>query len=262
MQLNKLGAYLKTRSFLNTILFAVGSVLLLVLIAFFSLSFYTHHGEGIPVPKLRGLSVENAINLLKDQGFEYQVDSVYVLDQPPGTIVEQDPDPGTTVKENRKIYLTMVSRLAPPVSLPNIEQTPYISAAATLANYGLKVGDTSYRADIARDLVLEVKLDGQPLKPGTKIPKGSKLDLVLGDGAGASEVDVPELIGQDLDAAKFAIKGSNLTLGDVQYKGLITDSSNVIVVSQFPMKTDSTKVSIGTRINLVVSQGKKPDGSN
>ena len=45
--------------------------------------------------------------------------------------------------------------------------------------------------------------------------------------------------------------------GDL-FQGSITDSSNVVVVSQSPMKTDSvTKVSIGTKINLVVTQGKK-----
>jgi hypothetical protein len=41
----------------------------------------------------------------------------------------------------------------------------------------------------------------------------------LGDGAGASEVDIPELVNLDLDAAKFAIKGSSLTLGTITYQG-------------------------------------------
>ena len=241
---------------------AIGSVIVVVLICFFSLGFYTNHGSGVPVPKLIGLTVDNATNLLKDQGFNYQIDSVYVGDQPPGTIIQQDPDPGTSVKENRVIYLTMVSRLAPNVALPAIEQTPYISAAATLSSYGLKVGDTIYRSDIARDMVLEVRFGLQPIKAGTKIPKGSRLDLVLGDGAGASEVDIPDLLGQDLDAAKFVIKNSGLTLGTVLRQGAVTDSSNAIVVGQSPMKTDSaSKISIGTRINLTISQSKKPDGN-
>jgi hypothetical protein len=260
--MNKFGTYLKTKSFRNNLLLAIGSVILVVLIAFFSLGFYTNHGSGIPVPQLKGMSVERAISLLKDQGFRYEIDSVY-KDQPPGTIVEQDPDAGTSVKENRVIYLTMVSRLAPNVSLPAIEQIPYISAVATLASYGLKVGDTTYRPDIARDMVLEVKFSGQPITKGTKIPKGSKLDLVLGDGAGASEVEIPDLIGQDLDAAKFVIKNSGLTLGTVLRQGMVTDSSNAIVVGQSPMKKDSVnKVSIGTRINLTITQTKKTDGSN
>lgn len=256
--MNKFGAYLKTKSFRNNTLMAIGSVIAIVLIAFFSLSFYTDHGSGIPVPQLKGMSIDRAISILKDQGFDYQVDSVYVGDAAPGTVIEQDPDPNTNVKENRKIYLTIVTRLAPTVSLPDIEQTPYISAVATLSNYGLKVGDTTYRADIARGLVLEVRLGGQILKPGTKIPKGSKIDLVLGDGAGASEVEIPDLVNQDLDAVRFVVKNSGLTMGVITYQGAITDSNNVVVVSQVPSRTDSTsKASIGTRINLTVTQGKK-----
>ena len=96
------------------------------------------------------------------------------------------------------------------------------------------------------------------IKTGTKIPKGSRIDLVLGDGEGASEVEIPELVNLDLDAARFAIKGAGLTVGIITYQGTITDSTNVVVVSQYPMKTDSlSKTSIGTRINLTVSQSGK-----
>ena len=251
-------AYLKTKSFRNTILLAIGSVIVVVLIAFYSLGYYTRHGSGIPVPKVTSLPVEKALIILKDQGFGVSIDSVYVPDQVPGTVVEQDPDAGTNVKENRVIYIKIVKNQAPPVALPDILDAPYISAVATISNYGLKVGDTTYRSDIARNHVLEVKFGGQTIQAGTKIPKGSKLDLVLGDGAGASEVDIPDLLNQDLDAARFAIKGSGLTLGTITYEGTITDSTSVVVVAQSPMKTDSlSKTSIGTRINLTVSQGKK-----
>jgi len=93
------------------------------------------------------------------------------------------------------------------------------------------------------------------LKPGSKLPKGSKIDLVLGDGKGASEVAIPELINLYLDEAKFAIKNSGLVLGTTTYTGTVTDSTKAIVISQFPMKSDSlSKVSIGTRINITLTQ--------
>jgi beta-lactam-binding protein with PASTA domain len=231
---------------------------MVVLIAFYSLGYYTRHGSGIPVPKVTGIQVDRAIGILKDQSFDVNIDSVYVLDEAPGTVIEQDPDAGTDVKEGRVIYLKIVKNQAPNVALPDILDAPYISAVSTISNYGLKVGDTTYRSDIARDKVLEVKFAGQPIQPGTKLPKGSKLDLVLGDGAGASEVEIPDVVNLDLDGAKFAIRGGKLTLGTITYEGAITDSTNLVVVSQSPMKTDSmSKVSIGSRINLTVTQGKK-----
>jgi beta-lactam-binding protein with PASTA domain len=257
--MEKLWAYLKTKQFVRNFLGAIGVVVGIVLIVFFSLSFYTHHGEGIPVPQVSGMPVEKAIATLHDQGFDYKIDSVYVLDKPPGTITQQDPDAGTNVKEGRVIYLTMVTRLAPNVQLPDLTDNTYREAVATLANYGLKVGDTTFRSDIANH-VLEVRFSGQIIRAGDKLPKGSVVDLVLGDGQGASEVDIPELVSLDLDAAKFAIKGSGLTIGNISYRGAVTDSANLIVVQQFPAKTDSvSKTSRGTRVNLTVAQGKKND---
>lgn len=263
--MSSFGAYIKSRHFRNTILLVIATIVGIVLIAFFSLGYYTRHGSGIPVPKLKGLDVDRAMATLKEQGFNYKIDSVYVPDQDPGTVVEQDPDAGTNVKEGRTIYLTMVTQQAPDVALPDLttEQSIYREAIAILSNYGLKVGDTTYRSDIARDRVLEVRYKGQPIRPGTKIPKGSRLDLVLGNGEGASEVDIPELVGLDLDAAKFAIRGAGLTIGIITYEGAVTDSTTVTVVSQSPMKSDSlTQTSIGTRINLTVSQGQKTDEPN
>ncbi|HEY4327717.1 MAG TPA: PASTA domain-containing protein [Mucilaginibacter sp.] len=261
--MNKFWAYLKTKQFLNTLLLIIGSVFVVVMIAIFTLNIYTRHGSGIPVPQLKGLSIEKAMAILKEQGFEYKIDSVYVLDHPPGSVIEQDPDPGTNVKENRTIYLNIVTRLAPNISLPDLEPYTYREAVAIIANYGLKVGDTIYKPDIARDRILDVEFGGRPIKAGAKIPKGSRIDLVLGNGEGASEVEIPDLTNQDLDAAKFVIKNSGLTLGTITYQGDITDSTSLVVVSQLPMKTDSaSKVSNGTRINLTVTQGKKTDGTN
>lgn len=254
--MSKFGAYLKTKHFRNTLLMAIGSVILIVLVIFSSLNFYTNHGSGVPVPKLKGLNIDNAIDILKNQGFVPEVDSVFRNDIDPGTVVEQDPDPGTNVKEGRKIYLTMVSKLAPNVSLPNIEQMPYITAESMLANNGLRIGDTTYSADIARDMVLEVRFSGQPIKAGTKIPKGSRLDLVLGDGKGAAEIDIPDLVGVDYDAVKFQLKGQGLLLGTVT-KLPGTDTTNAWVVAQQPMKTDSvTKMPNGTRINITIGNHK------
>jgi len=254
--MKKLLAYLKTGSFRKTALFAIGSVIAVVLIAFFSLGYYTDHGTGVPVPPLTGMDIARAVNTLEEQGFDFHVDTIYLGDKAPGTIVQQDPDAGTLVKEGRVIYLTMVAMQAPLVDMPDIEQKLYVTALSMLTNAGLKIGDTIYRSDIARDMVLEVKLSGQTIRSGTKIPKGSRLDLVLGDGNGASELPIPEVVNLYLDEARMAIKGAGFTLGNIIYQGNITDSSSLKVIEQFPAPTDSVSTSsIGTRINLTVTQG-------
>ena len=260
--MSKFGAYLKTKNFRNTLLLALCSIIVVIMLIFYSLGWYTRHGSGIPVPQLKGMEIDRAMDLLKEQGFEYKIDSVYVLDHAAGSVVEQDPDAGTNVKEGRTIYLTIVTRIPPPVALPDLEPYTYKEAAAIISNYGLKIGDTTFRDDIANH-VLEVRFAGKPVKAGTSLPKGSRIDLVIGNGAGPSEVDIPELVNQGLSEAKFAIKGAGLTIGTITFEGAITDSTSTVVVAQSPMKSDSvSKVSIGTRINLTVSQGPKPGESN
>ncbi|KHJ36554.1 PASTA domain protein [Pedobacter glucosidilyticus] len=252
--MNKFFKYLATPEFRKQLIIAFAAIVILLFSVFLSLRYYTRHGEGLPVPNLKGLDIESAIKLLEADGFRYQIDSVFVMDKKPGLVLEQDPDPETNVKTNRIIYLTIVSSQTPDVSFPDIDHKTLVEVISILANYGLKLGDTTYKADIARDAVLAYSYAGQPLRIGQKIPKGSKIDLVLGDGMGASEIDVPDLRGLTLSEARFSLKGSSLTLGDILYEGNVSDTSNAIVISQTPSVQDSVvKVSIGTRINLVLS---------
>ena len=66
--MNKTWTYLNLKISEITFLAAIGSVVAIVLIAYFSLGYYTRHGSGIPVPKLKGLQVNRAISMLEEQG--------------------------------------------------------------------------------------------------------------------------------------------------------------------------------------------------
>lgn len=252
--MSKFFSYLGTRTFRKNLLIAFISVFAFLLIVFYSLNFYTRHGEGLPVPKLKGLPVESAIKLLESQGFRYQIDSVYLIDKDPGMVVEQDPDPNTNVKINRTIYLTIITRLAPNINFPDIDGKTFLEARSILNNYGLKLGDTTYMSDVARDVVLKASFKGQDLKANEQLPKGSKINLVLGDGMGASEVDIPNLLGLNLNEARLSLLGSSLQLGTVTYEGTIIDTVAARIIKQLPAQTDSlSKVTIGSSIDIVLS---------
>lgn len=247
--------YLRTKTFRKNLIIATGSILLFLIIVFYSLGFYTHHGEGLPVPKLKGLTIEKAIEILEEKGLRYQInDSIFLIDQPPGLIVEQDPDPNTNVKTNRTIYL-IITRDAPNIKFPDIQGRTFLEVRSILNNYQLKVGDTTYRSDVARDIILEALFGGNAISEGQSIPKGSSINLVLGDGLGASEVDIPNLLGLDLSEAKMAIMGSSLKLGTVSFEGR-ADSINSRVIKQFPAISETlSKVSMGTPIDIILGGG-------
>lgn len=256
--MSKFISYLKTKSFRNNFIAAIVTVVVILLAAFFSLRYYTKHGQGLNVPVLKGLAFTQAVSKLEDLGLRYEVDSVFVMDSPPGIVIDQDPEANTFVKGNRTIYLTVNVAMAPNVKFPDIEFKPLREAQALIENYGLKLGDTTYKSDVSRDVVLQAMFGGQPLKAGESLPKGSRIDFVLGDGKGNEEVDIPSLIGLTKDEAVFALKnGAMLTLGTVTYEGEITDSVNAVIIRQDPFLTDSvSKVKIGTPVNITLSNKK------
>lgn len=251
-------AYLKTKSFRNNLIGAISTVVVLLLIAFFSLRYYTKHGEGLDVPGVKGLSIGDAVNKLEALGLRYEIDSVYIMDKPSGIVTDQDPDAGTFVKGNRTIYLTVNAATAPNVKFPDIEFKSLREAQAILESYRLRLGDTTYKPDVSRDVVLEAFFGGQPIHAGETLPTGSRINLTLGDGRGSEEVDLPNLIGFTIDEAKFSLRGAMLSLGTVSWDGPVTDSANAVIVLQYPMVTDSlTKVKIGTPINITLTNKKQ-----
>lgn len=256
--MGKFISYLKTKSFRNNLLAAVITVAIILFIAFFSLRYYTKHGQGLKVPSLKGLSFTQAVSKLEELGLRYEVDSVYIMDTPPGTVIDQDPNPSTFVKDNRTIYLTVSMNRAPNVKFPDVVYKSLRQAQAIIESFGLKLGDTTYKPDVSRDVVLEVSFGNQPIKVGEMIPKGSRIDFLLGDGKGNEEVDIPTLIGLTKDEALFALRnGAMLNLGTVTYEGTITDSATAVIIKQVPFATDSvTKVKIGTPVNITLSNQK------
>lgn len=244
--------YLRTETFRKNLIGALIGLTVFLFIIVFTLRHYTRHNESVAVPTLKGMPIEDAIKKLREQGFEYELDSVYQVDKQPGLVIEQDPDPDTKVKENRTLYLTIITRTAPEVSFPELVEKTFVEARAILNSYGLKLGDTTYVPDIARDVVLDIKFAGERLNAGRPIPKGSTIDLVLGNGMGANEVLVPDLVGLTLEQVRFALQGNSLTLGSVNYMGHVSDSLSATVVSQTPTPEDP-KVSIGTPINVALA---------
>lgn len=253
--MGKFLTYLKTNSFRNNLIAAILTVVVILMVAFFSLRYYTKHGQGLNVPALKGLAFTQAVSKLEALGLRYEVDSVYIMDSPPGIVIDQDPNANTFVKDNRTIYLTINTAQAPNAKFPDIEFKSLREAQALIESFGLKVGDTTYKPDVSRDVVLQVLFAGQVIKAGETLPKGSRVDLVLGDGKGNEEVEIPSLIGLTRDEALFSLRnGAMLNLGIISYEGTITDSAAAVVVRQSPFATDSvTTVKIGTPVNITLS---------
>ena len=253
--MSKLLLYLKTDEFRKNLIYALIVVAGLFLTVYIGLRMYTKHGDAQEVPLLKGMTISEAKRILENAGLEYKVDSIYQMDAKPGMVIEQNPSASALVKSGRTIYLTIITEVAPDVEFPTIIEKNLIEAQAILNNASLKIGDTIYINDIARDVVLDAKFAGVSIKPGRQIAKGSKITLVLGNGRGANEVEIPTLINLTLSEAKFALIGLGLSVGKIS--GNIIDSATARVISQSPDST-SRFISIGSPINLELGNDITP----
>ena len=103
------------------------------------LDVYTHHGRTIVVPDLEGLSESAAGDLLESYQLRYQInDSIFDDERDKGTISSQDPVPGTEVKKNRTIYLTLVAIMPEMVPMPDLTDLSLRQAMSMLETHGLK----------------------------------------------------------------------------------------------------------------------------
>jgi beta-lactam-binding protein with PASTA domain len=239
--------FITSRPLWINIAFALGAVLILVLLFILSLNWITKHGESLTVPAVIGKNINDAEKMLDDKGFEVVVqDSVYYDSLPPGLIIRQIPEADNVVKINRTVYVTINRFVAPDVDMPNLLGSSFRNAEMILKNIGLKMGDTTYRFDFAKNSVLEQLVNGQPIKAGTKIRMGSRISLVLGSGLGNEDQAVPDLRGLTLEEARAMLDASGITLGVALPDPNVQDTATAFVYRQTPMPQteDGAKIRI------------------
>ena len=220
-----------------------GFVVLIVLLLLFlgSLDIITHHGKTMKIPAVVGESVDQARKTLETQGFEIVIqDSIYNDTIPPLQVIKQFPEADNLVKVNRTVYLTINRALAPEIDMPNLLSMTFRNAEMVLRRYGLKLGDTVFKPDFARNSVLDQQFKGASVKPGTKIQQGSEITLVLGNGVGL-EFIVPDLFGLSYRDARAAISESGLIVGSVVPDNDVKDTMSAFVYRQNPDRYDYEK---------------------
>lgn len=215
-----------------------GIVLSLVILGAFlmMLNLLTNHGEYLVVPEVKGKNFSTVEEELESKGFDVVIqDSIYVDSIPPNIILKQFPEPEATVKVNRVIYLT-VNRIVPPmIAMPNLIGMSLRNALLELRSLGLKMGDTSFIPDIAKNAVKDQLIDGNPIKPGTQIRMGSLVDLLIGAGLAGEEVPVPDLFGLTYPEARLVLDVNGLNTGVVLLDDDLKDTAQGFIYWQNPM---------------------------
>jgi beta-lactam-binding protein with PASTA domain len=252
-----------TRWIWKNLLLGVAFVMLLGLLAAWSLGLITRHGQVVKTPDFANLSVPQAKELASRSHVSVKVvDSVFVRRLAGGVVYRQQPKAGATVKKGRSIFLTINSVVPRKVVMPNLFGYSVTEARAELRNRGLNLGRLNYIKDIATNNVLGQSCEGLEVAAGDLVVSGSVIDLIVGVGDQDNQTTVPKLTGMKYVNAVDAIQERFLNVGKITFDPEIktyADSMNAVVYKQDPAGAGR---SLGANVNfaLTLDLSKLPAG--
>ena len=188
----------------NLIMLVVVSIVLLIVLWFW-MKDYSHHGESVEVPQIKGMLLPDAEYELEKQGLVVVIsDSSYNRNKPAGTVLELTPAPGSKVKTGRNIYLTINTRNVPTLPIPDIADNCSLrEAEARLKSLGFKLGTIEY-APGDKDWVLSVKCKGRTVVAGDRVEIDCPITLVVGNNNDGIGDDLEDLEEEDWDNEEFS----------------------------------------------------------
>ena len=213
---------------------------------------------------LTGKSLQEGESLLEEADLTLQVldSAVFNPKLPPLSILDQNPRAGSRVKPGREIKVTINPLKARKVQLPELIDKTLRRAVFDLESKNLKVGKSIYKPYLARDVVLDVLMNGKPISAGTWVEPGTEVQLVLGQGLGGESVPYPNVLGMTLAQARQALASASLTIGGVVYDA-DEDTLQAKVYRQVPDPRLQSDIQMGETVDLMLSvDGTKiPDSS-
>jgi beta-lactam-binding protein with PASTA domain len=211
-----LGFLLKKKFYIHLGISVILSVVLLLAVIVL-LNVYTRHGEAYVVPDLEGMMYDRLHENPDASKFHFTItDSVYDNSLLPGSIIKQNPSPGSKAKEDRTIYLTVVSYTPKMSIMPDLKDLTVRQAITTLRTSGLKVRTVLFTPHFAGNSVLGQYFEGDTLVAGTEILEGSEIDLVAGLGTKAPG-RVPFVVGLTRDEARSSLQMASFNVGGEHY---------------------------------------------
>ena len=212
------------------------------------------------------MRVDEASSLAEKESFKIIVnDSVHIIGQPGGMIIDQNPKVDSKVKENRKIYVTTTKYLADKFkvsTLPSLYGRDYERKRRELSfmDISCKIKDYSYDPGEPNH-ILSVYYNGREIISSDKredeveLEKGGTLEFILSKGYGG-DTSIPDVVCMDYETASFLIETLKLKIGNIETDGTVTDQSSAYVITQVPAYDSEGLMQIGDEIELIISQNK------
>jgi eukaryotic-like serine/threonine-protein kinase len=244
-------SFLKHKYFWINLLVFIGIFILVSILILFSLKKITKWGKSSIIPNVVNMNLETAKEKIDLAELNYEIkDTVYRKDIAEGTIIEVQPAVGLEIKQGRTIYLVVSSKRPPMIEMPNlVGRSSLRFATIEIESRGLVLGNLSYIPSAEKDAVLAQKIGNTEIKPGTMLPKGTVINLTLGDGLTGIAITPPFLIGKTMAQVNAILSSMGIT-ANFYYDKNIEDSTTAIVYNQYPSALNDEKINLGEPMDV------------
>ena len=126
------------------------------------------------------------------------------------------------------------------IEMPKLEGQSLSFALEMLTRNHLILSDTVFRPDFMQGSVLEQLYNGTRIPEKSKLPWGSKITLIIGEGLGDRQILVPELVDMTFAEARALLKEEGIGVGSILAEG-VKDTANAFIIKQSPERFDEDK---------------------
>ena len=218
---------------------------------------YTRHGEELVVPDFSNLTFEEAESMAEAHDMRVSItDSVFLKRMKKGAVYRQNPAPGSRVKKDKLVTLTVNAKISKTVTMPDLVGLSMRQAKAEILSRGLILGKLIYQQDLATNNVLKQLINGVEIEPGTELLTESQVDIVVGLNGRDCVTYIPDVIGLKPFSAVGVINDNSLNVSRLYFDETVVDyddSLNAMVWSQIPEPSDSVSVGMGTEVSLYLT---------
>ena len=209
--------------------------------------------EKVKVPNVVGMTEEEAKETLNKKGLGFKVDERKESKKyEEGTVSEQKTEAGERVAKNTTIHVVISSGLVgDKIPVPDVSGKNEDEAQKALKNAGFNKISSEFEYS---DDVEEGKVIGTTPSAGAEATK--ETEIVMKVSKGSDKKTVPNLLGKEDSEAQSMIKSAGLSVGKVTY-----DYNDSVPKGQVVSQSveAGSKVAEGTEIDIVVSNGAKPE---
>jgi len=155
------------------------------------------------------------------------------------------------------VYAIIVAVTPEKTVMPNLKNLSLREAIGRLESSGLDVDRLEYQDYSYKNNIIDQYYNGQPIKEGTELVKGSKIVLKVGIGQEKLKIKVPNLIGTPATETKRLLNLAGMNLGKEVFED--NDSIQYMCVRRMSPGPSSGSVNAGTTVDVWYHSSKTMD---